>query len=251
MGDSASGLPGRVPGTASREGSGSNFCLCDSGPCRQHPGWGQGRARVCEQREQALMKDWHQRLLNTRVKNPIANISSDKLLGAPCCLRGGTQRRGASSGSRLSEPTTQAPGRSGWLRLGVAFFLFPQLFRTLSGRRGACAVRTPPGRAALVRAVARGDRIPQRLRGRVGGARPTPALLPRALVGCDCCSLEPSRPPIGQRQVSHARLGPTPLQPARARHPGGENSGGPGAAPGRDLRRPRLPGGLGPSGGRR
>ena len=42
-----------------------------------------------------------------------------------CCLGGGTSRRRASLRSRLREPSTQAPGRSGRTLLGVAFFLFP------------------------------------------------------------------------------------------------------------------------------
>lgn len=61
-------------------------------------------------------------------------------------------------------------------------------------------------------------------RGLVGGAR-----LLRSLVGWRCCSLESSRPPIGQGEVSHARPAPATREERTvgdpARRPGGTCAG--------------------------
>lgn len=219
------------------------------------PGVGPGRAWFSEPREHSGHRSTTltDERSNKTVKSPTVNIFGRAPWRVP--VAGGWNRTSRQQTWSLHCARRRAKAVWTWHCLGVSRFelFFPLSLALANTERPPAQAQYAPRacRSASGPAVARGDRIPPGLRGRVGAAWTLRATslalwLAEAAVRRNhrCRRLGSGK----FRTLSAGRNAP----PANlARDPGAEDSVGPCAAPGRDLRGHRLPGGRGPRGGRR
>lgn len=155
-------------------GSGGGFWGQDDEPCRQHREWGQAGAWFSEPRENSghCSTTRTNDRSNKTVKNPTVNIFGRAPWRVP--VAGGWNRTSRQQTWSLHCARRRAKALWTWHCLGVSrFALFFRFSLALANteRPPAHAQYTPRAcRSASGQAVARGDRIPPGLRGRVGAA---------------------------------------------------------------------------------